>query len=94
MKKIILVNRVKDDFGWLSLMPAFRVVYKGLYFKTGEALFQWMRFEGHPAIQKEILEQKSPMGVKMKARKHCAKLNRRINWDEAPEDIPLMKKRS
>ena len=73
-------------------MSAHSVIYKQITFRTCEALFQYLRFEGHPAIQKEILEQKSPIAVKMKARKHCAKLNRGEKWDEAPEDIPMMKK--
>src|ERR1035437_6957284 len=95
MKKIpllIRVNRVKDEFGELSLMSPHSVIYNEIMFRTCEALFQWLRFVGFPDIQWEIWEQKSPMGAKMKARKHRHRLNRGEKWDQAPEDITLMKK--
>jgi N-glycosidase YbiA len=88
---LILIRLVKDINGWLSCMWACLLTFKGLEFRTPEALFQWLRFAGHPVIQKEILDQKSPMGAKMRARKHCGLLNRGPKWDQAPEDIPRMK---
>jgi len=87
----ISITTVKGENGWLSCMSAYPVKYNGIEFRTCEALFQWLRFPNHPDIQSEILEQKSPMAAKMKARKNCKLLNRGIKWDEAPEDIDLMK---
>jgi len=92
MSNLILINKVKEDNGYYSCMSSDSITYNGIKFKTSEAQFQWMRFEGHPEVQKEILEQKSPMGAKMKARKYRDKLNRGEKWDQAPEDIALMKK--
>ena len=90
--KLILVRLVNDIYGWISMMSAYQAYYKGTTFRTYEELFQWLRFVAFPDIQWEIVEQKSPMGAKMKARKHRAKLNRGEKWDQAPEDITLMKK--
>lgn len=86
-----LITKVKEKNGWLSCMSAHPVIYKGKTFKTCEALFQWMRFEGYPDVQQLIFDQKSPMGAKMKARLHREKLGRGIRWDEADTDIPRMK---
>lgn len=87
----ILINKVKDHSGWLSCMSAHPVKYKGLEFRTCEGLFQWLRFNGNPEVQEEIREAKSPMAAKMIARKNRDLLNRGVKWDEAPEDIELMK---
>ena len=90
--KQILITKVKDTYGVFSLMSPHSVTYNGQELRTAEALFQFERFEKFPEVQAEIIAQKSPMGAKMKARLHREKLGRGINWDEAPEDIPLMKK--
>ena len=87
----LIVKKVKEENGWLSCMAAYSVKYNGLEFRTSEALFQWLRFQNHPDIQKEIHDAKSPMGAKMIARKHRVLLNRGENWDESPSDISLMK---
>jgi ribA/ribD-fused uncharacterized protein len=87
----IFIKTVNDDNGWLSCMSAYPITYNGERFRTIEALFHWLRFQGHPNIQKEILEQKSPLAAKMKARKNSSLLNRGELWDEAPDDIPRMK---
>jgi ribA/ribD-fused uncharacterized protein len=87
----IIVRKVKEGNGWLSCMSPYPVKYNGIEFRTCEALFQWLRFRNHPDVQNVILEQKSPMGAKMIARKNRDLLNRGIKWDEAPEDVQLMK---
>ena len=87
----ITITKVKEESGWLSCMSAYPVTYQGIKYKTCEALFQLLRFEGYPEIQKKIQECPSPMGAKMIARKNREKLNRGKMWDEAPSDIPLMK---
>ncbi len=73
-------------------MSAHPITYQGKDYRTAEALFQCLRFHQYPDIQELIREQKSPMRAKMKARKNREKLNRGKKWDEAPEDIPWMKK--
>jgi ribA/ribD-fused uncharacterized protein len=88
----ITITKVKEESGWLSCMSAYPVMYQGTQYKTCEALFQALRFEEYTDIQKAIQECPSPMGAKMIARKNREKLNRGIKWDEAPSDIPLMKK--
>jgi hypothetical protein len=87
----ILVKRVKDEHGWISCMAPHTVMYNGTLYRTPEALFQSLRFHKHPEIQKELWDARSPMGVKMIARKHQVKLNRVGKWDEAPEDLVWMK---
>jgi len=87
----ITITKVKEEGGWLSCMSAYPVTYQGIQYKTCEALFQSLRFEGYPDIQKTIQECPSPMGAKMIARKNRELLNRGTKWDEAPSDIPLMK---
>jgi len=92
VKNEITITTVAADSGWLSCMSAHPITYQGEDYRTAEALFQCLRFHKYPEIQELIREQKSPMGAKMKARKNRELLNRGIKWDEAPEDIPWMKK--
>lgn len=87
----ILIRRVKELNGWLSCMSPYPVTNNGTKFRTCEALFQSLRFKEYPGVQAEIQEAKSPMGAKMIARKNRDLLNRGGKWDEAPEDLPLMK---
>jgi ribA/ribD-fused uncharacterized protein len=89
---VIRITKVREENGWLHCMSPHPIEYQSNKFRTAEALFQWMRFKDHPLVQKKILEQKSPMAAKMMARKNRALLNRGEKWDEAPEDIDLMKK--
>ena len=89
--EIIKIYKVTDKYGCLSCIYAHPATYNGLTYRTCEALFQSRRFNGHPEIQDIIREEKSPMGAKMKAKGNRALLNRGTKWDEAPEDIPLMK---
>lgn len=87
----ILIRKVADETGWLSCMSPHPVTKDNFVYKTCEALFQTERFTGHPEIQKIIRDEKSPMGAKMKARKNKNLLNRGEKWDEAPQDLELMK---
>lgn len=91
MNNIITITKVNDEYGWLHCMSAHPVVYNEIKFRTVEALFQWNRFSNFPEVQKEVLEQKSPMSAKMKARKNRTLLNRGDRWDESHEDISWMK---
>ena len=90
-EKEILITKVKEPSGWLSCMSAHPVEYDDLKYRTVEALFQVLRFEGHPEIQKEIQDCKSPIGAKCIARRERARLNRAANWDYAESDKELMR---
>ncbi len=87
----VIITKVNDPNGWLHCMSAHPVTYQGTQYKTCEALFQALRFEGYPDIQKAIQECPSPLTAKMIARKNREKLNRGDKWDESISDISLMK---
>ena len=80
----ITITKVKESSGWLSCMSAYPVKYKKVQYKTCEALFQALRFKQHPDIQEEIINQKSPMGAKMKARKNKDLERKWIEWPIIP----------
>lgn len=88
--KEILITKVKEPNGWLSCMSAHPIVYENQKYKTAEALFQVLRFKGHPEVQKEIQDCNSPMGAKMIARRERAKLNRGGIWDYAERNQELI----
>ena len=87
----ILITKVSEPTGWLSCMSAHPIVHENQNYKTVEALFQVLRYEGHPEVQKEIQDCKSPMGAKMIARREQARLERKGIWDYAESDKELMK---
>ena len=87
----IRITRVRDEYGWLSCMSPHPIEYQGERYRTCEALFQCLRFLGYPEIQAEIRACPSPMGAKMKARKHQEKLGRGKLWDQADDDIDKMR---
>jgi len=86
----ITITRVNEEGGWLSCMSAYPVQFEGIQFRTCEALFQYRRFEGHPEVQEEILNCRSPLGAKMIARRERTLLNRGTMWDYVDSDCPLM----
>lgn len=63
---------VQGEYGWLGNMSPHIVKYNDEWFRTAEALFQCMRYEGFPQVQSEIKSAKSPMSAKMAAKKHRA----------------------
>ena len=65
----IIIGKVKDEGGCWGNMAPFPVIRNGIRWLTTEALFQAMRFFD-AEIQEEIRGEKSPMGAKMKAKKH------------------------
>ncbi|WP_044256667.1 NADAR family protein [Rhodopirellula sp. SWK7] len=66
---MILIRKVKEDFGWLGNMSPYPVTHEGTTYRTTEALFQALRFNDDEVIE-SIREQKSPMAAKMIAKKH------------------------
>jgi predicted NAD-dependent protein-ADP-ribosyltransferase YbiA (DUF1768 family) len=65
--KYISFTKVALPYGWLGNMSPHPVTYNGEVWRTTEALFQALRFND-PSIQKEIRDEKSPMGAKLKAK--------------------------
>ena len=58
-----------EAFGSLSNMAnGFPLRVNGISIRTSEALYQCCRFPHHPELQRKILEEKSPMTVKMVSR--------------------------
>lgn len=66
---MIKFTKVSLPYGWLGNMAPFPVMYNGKKWLTIEALFQALRFENEKIIE-EIRLEKSPMGAKMKSKKH------------------------
>mgnify|MGYP003393730674 CR=1 FL=1 len=73
--------RVRETWGELSNMAGrFPIVLGGTSILTSEALYQCLRFPSHPEVQASILNQKSPMGAKMKAKVSVSLT--RPDWDD------------
>jgi N-glycosidase YbiA len=69
----ITFTRVKLPHGWLGNMAPFPVKHDGRWWLTTEALFQSLRFDDE-AIKEELRGVKSPMGVKMRAKREKARM--------------------
>ena len=67
----IVIGKVKEDGGCWGNMAPFPIQHEGKRWRTTEALFQAMRFSDE-GIRETIRSEKSPMGAKMKAKKHKA----------------------
>jgi ribA/ribD-fused uncharacterized protein len=89
---IIAIRKVDEPYGWLGNMSPHPVYFEGTLFKTSEHLFQWGRFRGYPEIQKDLIAQPSPMGLKMKVKKYRKAMEAEGTWvyDEA-KDIQWMR---
>lgn len=69
----IIIGKVKEEGGCWGNMAPFRVVHNGTEWLTTEALFQALRFDNEE-IREAIRAEKSPMGAKMKAKKHKSEM--------------------
>lgn len=67
----IVIGKVKEEGGCWGNMAAYPIEHEGKRWLTTEALFQAMRFSDE-GIREAIRNEKSPMGAKMKAKKHKA----------------------
>ena len=77
LKKIYIIKdcavfrKTHEKNGGLSNMAAgYPVYFNGTQIRTSEALYQACRFPDYPDIQKEIINQKSPMTAKDISRKY------------------------
>ena len=76
----IVFLKTREAFGGLSNMAGgFPLCVNGIDIRTSEALYQACRFPHLPAVQRLIIEQRSPMTAKMKSRKHHQ--DSRQDWD-------------
>ena len=83
----ILIRKVKQPFGWMGNMSPHPVKHEGHEYRTCEALFQCLRVEDE-AVREAIRAEKSPMGAKLKAKKHSTA---RTIECLTPEDLDLMR---
>ncbi len=82
-------RKTNEEFGGLSNMAGgYPIVINKIYIRTSEALYQALRYSDYPEIQKEIIEQKSPMTAKMVSKKY-RKEKTRVDWDK--KRISIMK---
>ena len=82
-------RKTDEAFGGLSNMAGgYPIVVNNIFIRTSEALYQAMRFPDYPEIQKEIIEQKSPMTAKMVSKKYRADKTR-SDWNT--KRIAIMK---
>jgi predicted NAD-dependent protein-ADP-ribosyltransferase YbiA (DUF1768 family) len=91
MPKVIAFTRVNLPYGWLGNMSDHKMQYGGKEYRTSEALFQCLRFEGYPEAQRIIMNERSPMAAKMKARRLRTELNLGRDDIGGAEDIERMK---
>jgi ribA/ribD-fused uncharacterized protein len=77
----IVFYKTKDDFGGLSNMASgYPLKINGIRILTTEALYQACRFPHLPTVQREIIDQHSPMTAKMKSKPY--RKDSRLDWDE------------
>ena len=84
---MVFIRGVDEQHGWMGNMSAHPVIHQNQTFRTTEALFQWLRFDGHPEIQKRLVAEKSPMAVKMVAKKH----RRLLEKPDSGIDLKMMR---
>lgn len=65
---VAIIRKVKEPFGCLGNMSAHPIVHGGLTWRTGEALFQALRFAEDDPIRDDIRSQKGPMQAKFVAK--------------------------
>lgn len=82
---VVSFTKVDLPYGWLGNMAPCRILHEKKSYRTTEALFQCLRFEGHPSVQEEIRSARSPMEAKMKAKKHKALLSPSVGLLEEPD---------
>jgi len=67
----VAFRKTNEAFGGLSNMaPGFPIEILGIKVLTAEALYQACRFPGHPALQRDIIAQRSPMCAKDLSRRY------------------------
>lgn len=81
LEKSIVFHKTKEDFGGLSNMASgYPITINRIYIQTTEALYQACRFPHLPSVQREIIEQRSPMTAKIKSRQNYN--SSRQDWND------------
>jgi len=75
-------KKVNELNGLFSNMFASPVKVNGITFRTTEALFQACRFPDYPDVQREVINQQSPMSAKMKAKAYKKAGYTRSDWGD------------
>ena len=76
----VAFRKTKERYGGLSNMASgFPIVVNGIRIRTAEALYQACRYPTRPDVQRLIIEERSPMTAKMKARRFIDDTRR--DWD-------------
>ncbi len=85
----VVFLKVNEAFGGLSNMSGdFPLSVNGHTLWSSEALYQACRFPDHPDVQKEIIDQRSPMAAKMKAKKDGRREKfTRPDWPQVHLDV-------
>lgn len=85
---VVTFRKTSEPFGGLSNMAAgYPLIINGVKILTSEALYQSCRYPHLPEVQKEIINQKSPMAAKMKSKKF--RPESRDDWEDVR--IPIMR---
>lgn len=83
----ITFRKTTEKYGGLSNMASgYSLIINGIYIRSSEALYQAMRFPHLPHVQKEIINESSPMTAKMISKKYRPKT--RDDWEKIK--IPIM----
>ncbi|WP_439879768.1 NADAR family protein [Pontibacter sp. MBLB2868] len=79
-KEVVWFRKTNEAFGGLSNMcSGYPLVVNGHKILTSEALYQACRFPDLPDVQRQIINEKSPMTAKMKSKPH--RTHTRKDWD-------------
>jgi predicted NAD-dependent protein-ADP-ribosyltransferase YbiA (DUF1768 family) len=82
MPELVTFTTADPLNGWLNTMSDHPVEYKKQRYGTVDALYQWLRFEGHPAVQAKIIADSSPISVKVTVKANRHLLEKRTEADE------------
>ncbi|RQU42423.1 DUF1768 domain-containing protein [Burkholderia cenocepacia] len=82
----VVFRKTKDEFGGLSNMaPGFPLLVSGVEIRTAEALYQACRYPHKPDVQCLIVNETSPMTLKMRTRPYRSQS--RPDWDDVRHKI-------
>lgn len=85
-KDCVVFWKTKEQWGGLSNMASgYPIFVNECTIRTSEALYQALKFSNYPEIQKEIIEQRSPLWAKKVAYKYRNKFP--ANWNQMRFDV-------
>lgn len=88
LSEVASFRKTRDLYGGLSNMATgYPITICDVHFASSEALYQSMKFTGHPNIQAAISAEKNPMKSKFLAQNYVAL--QRVDWFSV--NLPVMK---